>query len=147
MKRCSRKNGFVLIINIAGSESFECKTRRKILPKAWSSVKKCHFEQRSHLRVLGMEEKSTCFEARLQYKFKTIFAPIVETCGSSHFGALVHDIRFCFSASAAGASEENLSDFFTVLENAMKSASKEMLLNFLLKQSMTDYGAFRKKSF
>ena len=49
-------------------------------------------------------------------------------------------------ASAAGASEEILSDFFTILENAMKSATKEMFSTFLLKQSMTGNGAFRKKS-
>ena len=40
MKRCSRENGFVLTLNIAGSENFECRARRKILPKARSSVKK-----------------------------------------------------------------------------------------------------------
>ena len=93
-----------------------------------------------------MEEKSTCLEAHLQYKLKTIFAPIVEACGSSHVGASIHEVVFCFFASAAGASEENLSDFFTILENAMKSASKEMFLTFLLKQSMTGNGAFRTKS-
>ena len=49
-------------------------------------------------------------------------------------------------ASATGASEENLSDFFAILENAMKSASKEMFLTFLLKQPMTGNGAFRTKS-
>ena len=49
IKRCSRENGFAMTLNIAGSENFECKARRKILPKARSSVKKCHFEQKSHL--------------------------------------------------------------------------------------------------
>ena len=94
MKRCSRENGFVLTLNIAGSES---------LPKARSNVKKCR-------------------------------------------GASIHEVIVCFFASAAGASEENLSDFFTILENAMKSATKEMFSAFLLKQSMVGNGAFRKKS-
>ena len=112
MKRRSRENGFVLTLNTTGSENFECKTRMKIEPKARSSVKKCHFEQKSHLLVLDMEEKGTCSDAHPQYKLKAIFAPIVEACGSSHVGASIHEIVSCFFASAAGASEENLSDFF-----------------------------------
>ena len=120
-----------------GEQNCECKARGKILPKAKSSVKKCHFKQKFHLRVLELEEKGTCLEAHLQYKLKTIFAPIVKACVSSNVGASIHEIIFCFFASDAGASEENLSDFFTILENAMKSATKEMFSTFLLKQSMT----------
>ena len=85
-----------------------------------SSVKKCHFEQNSRLRVLDMEDK-----------LKTTFAPIVEDFGSLHFGASIHKITFCLSVSAAGASEENLRDFFhTLLENAMKNAPKGMFVAF-----------------
>ena len=64
MKRCSRENGFVLTLNIAGSENFECKARRKILPKARSRAF-YHFEQKSHLRVLDMEEKKHMFGGAL----------------------------------------------------------------------------------
>ena len=109
MKRCSRENGFVLTLNIAGSENFECKARRKILPKVRSSVKICHFEQKSHLRVLAMEEKSTCLEAHLQNKLKTAFAPIVEEREGLGCGASIQEIIFYFCASAVD--EENLSVF------------------------------------
>ena len=99
-------------------------------PKARSSVKKYHFEQKSHFLVLDMEEKGTYSHTHPQYKLKAIFAPIVQACGSSHVVASLHEIVLCFFASAAGASEENLSDVFTILENAMKSASKEMFSTF-----------------
>ena len=67
-----------------------------------------------------MEEESTCVEEQLQYKLKEILAAIVEACGSFNFGASTHEIVLYFSASAAGPSEENLSDLFTILlENAM----------------------------
>ena len=39
-----------------------------------------------------------------------------KACGSSHVGASIHEIVLCFFASAAGASEKNLSDFSKVLK-------------------------------
>ena len=117
MKRCSRENGFVLTRNTTGSENIECKTRMKIEPKARSSVKKCHSEQKSHLLVLDMVEKSTCLDAHPQYKLKAIFAPIVQACGSSPVGASIHEIVFCFFARE--------SDFFTILEMRWKAQFRE----------------------
>ena len=101
-------------------------------------VKRCHFEQKSRLRVLDMGGKSACFEKHLQCKLKTIFAPIVAAYNACILARQYPKYIFYFSANAAGACQEKLRYLLTILlENAMKKAPKGMYSIFFLTQYMT----------
>ena len=80
---------------------------RESFAKSKVNDQKMSFRAEVSLACLRDEEKSSCFEERLHYKLKTIFAPIAEAYGCLHFGASKPEFIFYFSASASGASEEN----------------------------------------
>ena len=104
---------------------------REAFAKSKVNGQKMSFLAEVSLACLRHEEKNACFEEHLQYKFKPIFAPIAEACGCLRFGASTPEVIFYFSASASGASEENLRNLLTILlENAMKSAPKGIFQHF-----------------
>ena len=148
MKRCSRENGFVLTLNIAGSENFECKARRKILPKARSRAF-YHFEQKSHLRVLDMEEKKHMFGGALSIQAqKHIRANRRSVRKLAFWRVKTRNYILLLSGSAACASEVNSSHSFTMLlENAMEIAHKEMFSTFFPHAIYDEYRSFSQVTF
>ena len=88
-------------------------------------------------------EESTYLEEPPSIKLKAIFAPIVRACENLYSGAATQEAVFSPSASAAGATEENLRNFWNILlKLRLNSFSKGMFRHCYSHKLFTGHGVF-----